>query len=95
MDDVEEASAGNGRAQSSVPAFMERRKYKKLVFQAVSYNTCTEVNFHPTFKCLEFKGYHENILIQGYEMSCHLICLWAAPQFDLSLRAFEASLDSG
>ena len=25
--DVEEASAGNGRAQSSVPTFLERRKY--------------------------------------------------------------------
>jgi len=28
---VEEASAGNGRAQSRVPTFMERRKYIETV----------------------------------------------------------------
>ena len=37
--DVEEVSAGNGRAQSSVPTFLERRKYKTAEAQQATKNT--------------------------------------------------------
>ena len=33
MNDVEEASAGNGQAQSSVHTFLERRKYNACIVQ--------------------------------------------------------------
>ena len=35
--DVKEASAGNGRAQSSVPTFMELRKYNFCVYSGVEH----------------------------------------------------------
>ena len=54
--DAEKASAGNGRAQSSVPTFMERRKYIKIPLHAIfqhtvrrSLKTQPPPNFHHAF----------------------------------------------
>ena len=58
--DVEEASAGNGRAQSSVPAFLERRKYMpyqclytfKVIISAITYDFQKRPDFLCCIICL-------------------------------------------